>query len=279
VADMNGRVVLVTGATSGIGEATAVGLARLGAEVIVHGRTPAKLEATAAKVPGTVHTVCGDLGSLAGVVALADEVKERFAALHVLLNNAGVWETTRRESQDGIEWTLAVNHLAPFVLTRALLPLLEASAPSRVVNVASTAHRRGKLDLEDLELLSGWSHLRAYANSKLCNVLFTRELARRLEGTGVTTTCLHPGVVRSGLVGDSKGFFAGVWKLAQPLYLTEEQGAKTSIWAASDPSLASASGGYYARCAPSRATPAGRDDALAAALWERTEALVARTLG
>lgn len=271
--------MLVTGATSGIGEATAIGLGKLGAEVVVHGRTPSKLEATAAKVPGTVHTVCGDLGSLAGVVALADEVKERFPKLHVLVNNAGVWEADRRESQDGLEWTLAVNHLAPFVLTRELLPLLTASAPARVVNVASTAHRRGKLDLDDLELARGWSHMQAYANSKLCNVLFTRELARRIEGTGVTTTCLHPGVVRSGLVGDSTGIFSSMWRFSQRFMLTEEQGAVTSIWAASDPSLEHATGGYYAKCKPSRVIPAAEDDALARGLWERSEAIVDRVLG
>lgn len=279
---LEGRTCLVTGATSGIGEATAVGLARLGARVILVGRNERKGEASVAAVKAAsgndaVQLLLGDLASLASIRALAAAVLERAPALHVLVNNAGVVNLSRETTVDGFETTFAVNHLAYFALTQLLQGRLVESAPARIVNVSSDAHKFAALDLDDLQTeRRKYSWMRVYGTSKLANILFTNELARRLEGTGVTANCLHPGAVGSGLGSNNGRIGKMVLPLLRPFFLTPEQGARTSIYLASSREVEGVTGGYFARCAARTPSSRARDEALAARLWEISEQLVAR---
>lgn len=220
--DVTGWTVVVTGATSGIGLATALELARKGADLILLGRDSGRLEAAVDRVkaahgPGTVAGMLCDLGRLAEVRALAGELLSRCSRLHALVNNAGQSSFQRRVTADGFEQTFAVNHLAPYLLTRLLLDRLRESAPSRIVNVASEGHRRGDLDFSDLQLEHGYTMMRAYGRSKLCNILFTRELARRLIGSGVTANCLHPGAVTTRIWIKHPPAEPGEFKACEPL--------------------------------------------------------------
>ena len=215
------RVALITGATAGIGLETAIGLARAGMRVIVHGRDQLRTEEAryiVADRSGStrVETAVADFASLAAVRGLADTVLSRHDRLDVLVNNAGLIAPRFRWSEDGYELTVAVNHLAPFLLTNLLLDRLRASAPSRIVTVASMAHRGARIDLPNLAGPRDWTPLKAYGRSKLCNILFTRALARRLDGGGVTAACLHPGIVAT-TIGDRAGTVAGLgWRLIKP---------------------------------------------------------------
>ena len=211
----------MTGATSGLGLATARRLAALGATVVLHGRDPARCEAAAAALArdgAAVDWLVADLGDQRQVRALATAAQERHARLDVLVNNAGATFPRRALTPEGVERTLAVNHLAPFLLTTLLLDLLRASAPARVVNVASVAHEHGRLDLDDLAMERGYRPFAAYSRSKLANVLFTRELARRLEGTGVTVNAVHPGLVRTALMDRSGAVRRAGWQLIHAVY-------------------------------------------------------------
>jgi NAD(P)-dependent dehydrogenase (short-subunit alcohol dehydrogenase family) len=280
---MDGKVVLVTGSTQGIGLQTAVGLAKLGARVTMVGRDRERSEAALAevkKVSGsdTVELLLADLSSLRAVKGLADELKSRHDKLDVLLNNAGAIHQTRKLSADGIEMTFAVNHLAYMLLVRELLPLLTKSAPARIVNVASEAHRRARFDLGDLEAQRGYSPMTVYGNSKLANILYTRELSRRLAGSGVTANCLHPGVVATGFGRNDPGFFRLIVKLGKPFLMTPEKGARTSIWAASAPELANVSGEYFKSSRIARPNRAARDDEAARRLFEISERMLERAL-
>ncbi|MFL5781541.1 MAG: SDR family oxidoreductase [Thermoleophilaceae bacterium] len=269
---MHGRTVVVTGASSGIGAAGAVELARLGATVVPVGRDERRLAEVARKVGG--EGLRADLASLAGVRRLADELLERCERIDVLVNNAGVMPGRRRLTADGLELTFAVNHLAPFLLTNLLLDHLRESAPARVVTTSSVAHSGGLVDLDDLQLESGWSMMRAYSTSKLANVLFTRELARRLEGSGVVANCFHPGVIRTRLTRRANPLLMVGARLAAPFLGSPKTGAETLVWLASAPEAAELSGGYFENCAPARQSAQSQDDDLAAALWERSAALV-----
>ncbi len=279
---MDEKTVLVTGATAGIGKQTALALLRLGAHVVIVGRNPEKTRAVvdelkAASGNPRVDALLADLSAMRDVKRLADEYKRRFATLDVLVNNAGGMNTARELTVDGYERTFATNHLAYFLLANELLPVLEASAPARIVNVASEAHRRQQLDFDDLQAERGYFSFGVYARSKLANVLFTRELARRLRGRPVTANCLHPGFVASDFL--SKG---GIWTLLQPVAnlfaIDEASGAKTSIYLASSPEVEGRSGGYYDKCASKEPSRAARDDAAAARLWEVSEQLVRHAL-
>jgi NAD(P)-dependent dehydrogenase (short-subunit alcohol dehydrogenase family) len=268
---MNAKLVLVTGATDGIGRETARQLAARGVEVILHGRDPARLEAAvaavAAAVPGaTLHTARGDLSRLDDVRALAADLVARFPRLDALIHNAGIFAQARALTVDGFESTLAVNHLAPFVLTHLTLGPLRA-ARGRVVTVSSVAHQRGELDLDDLAHARGFSGYAAYARSKLCNVLFAAEMARRL-GDAVTSNSLHPGVVSTKLLATGFGM-QGNDSLAE--------GAATSVFLALDPSVGTHTGKYFAKCRATTPSARGRDGALAAALYEASAALTGIT--
>ncbi len=265
---MKGKNVLVTGATSGIGKVAARELKRMGANVIALGRDARKLAEL------DLPAIRADLSSLAEVRRAAAEYKERFGKLHVLLNNAGAIQGARTLTVDGYETTFAVNHLAYFLLTQELLEVLRASAPARIVNVASEASRGSSVDLQDLNNERRWSKWGSYARSKRENLLFTFELARRLEGSGVTANAVHPGPVRSGF-GTQAGWVALAVRIAAPFLLTPEQGAETAIWLCSDPSLEGVSGRYFFKKREIRAVGQAYDRELQRGLWEASEKLAA----
>lgn len=280
---MQGKIALVTGATSGIGRVTAQALVEKGAHVVFTtrdaGRGRETVEALRRVVPeARVDVIQTDLSEMRQVVAAAAEFKRRFSRLDVLVNNAGAVYTRRETTSEGLERTFATNHLAYFLLTRELLDVLRDGAPSRIVNVASDAHRRGRMKFDDLQMERRYFHWAAYCQSKLANVLFTRELARRLEGSGVTANCLHPGVVATGFGKNTPGAFKWVMTLANRFFITPEEGARTSIFLASAPEVAGKSGGYFQRCQEVTPSRAARDADAAARLWVASEELVARAL-
>ncbi|MDQ3811383.1 MAG: SDR family oxidoreductase [Chloroflexota bacterium] len=246
---MRGRVCLVTGATRGIGKATALGLARLGASVVLLARnaergTRACDDVRRASGNANVSLVVADLASFASIRAAAANIAERYPAVHVLVNNAGVNLARRTVSADGFEMTFAINHLAPFLLTNLLLPVLRAGVPSRIVNVTSKFERFGRIRFNDLQATRRYGAFRAYTQSKLANVLFTYELAKRLEGTGITANCLHPGLVATDLMRDYPAWMRSLW---ERFLLTPEQGARTAVYLASAPAVSGVTGRYFER--------------------------------
>ena len=270
--DMHGKTVVITGASAGIGAAAARQLQAMGASVVPVGRSPDKMAGIGRQLG--VEPLLADFSRLDEVRRLAGQILERCPRIDVLVNNAGgiVWE--RRRTADGHEMQLQVNHLAPFLLTQLLRERLAASAPARIVTTSSTAHRRGRIDPQDFESTGRYSPWAAYSMTKLANMLVTRELARRLAGTGVTATCFHPGVIASDF-GRGHWFAELIWKTPLPRLLkTPEQGAHTLVFLASSPDVEGHSGGYYADCRPADPAPQGRDDAMARRLWERSAALV-----
>lgn len=278
---MSGQTALVTGATGGIGLATAVALAGLGARVGVVGRdekrTAAAVQAVLA-VPGSggADGFLADFSDPREVRALAAEVLAAYPRLDVLVNNAGGYWSDRHVSADGLEWTFAVNHLAPFLLTSLLEERLRESAPARIVTVASDAHRAGRIEFDDLQAERGYAGMRAYAQSKLANILFTRELARRLSGSGVAAYSVHPGTVRTGFAREDAGrLFGLVLRAGALLMKSPEQGAQTSVYAASSPELVGRTGEYLAKSRVAKPSARAQDDVAAARLWSVSEALVA----
>ena len=272
-ATMTGRICLVTGATNGIGRATAQALAARGASVIVHGRDRRKAEAAVngiveATRNRAVEPIVGDLAELDQVRRMAAEFRARHKQLHVLLNNAGLVAFDRRTTHDGFEAHFGVNHLAPFLLTNLLLDTLKSSAPARVVTVASAVHNRCRIDFDDLQAARSYGGIGAYANSKLANILFTTELARRLDGAGVTANALHPGVVATGLAGDATGLMALGWKFAKNFMISPEKGARTSIYLAESAEVGGISGRYFSNCREAPTAAAARDADTAAQLWK-----------
>jgi NAD(P)-dependent dehydrogenase (short-subunit alcohol dehydrogenase family) len=278
---MRRKTVLITGANQGIGKATAFALARQGAKVVIVSRNGEKGRSAAAEIGAAsgfeaVDLIVADLSTQAAVREVAAEFRSRHERLDVLVNNAGVFVPKRQVTSDGVEETFAVNHLAYFLLTRELLGTLKASAPARIVNVSSDAHRHGKMHWADLQFESHhYSAWRAYAQSKLANVLFTYELARRLEGTGVTANALHPGVVASGFGRTYPGSMALLYKLGGPFMLTPEQGAQTSICLASSPEVEGTNGKYFARSRPAKSSALSHCEASQRKLWALSERLVA----
>jgi NAD(P)-dependent dehydrogenase (short-subunit alcohol dehydrogenase family) len=268
--DLSGRVAVVTGANRGIGRATAEGIARTGARVVLVTRRAADGEAAAHDIAAATGNqaleVCpADLAVQAQVREVARVVAGRHPAVHLLVNNAAVASKQRTLSPDGIEMTVAVNHLAYVTLTLSLLDRLRAGAPSRIVNVSSGAHLRERLDLDDLELAKAYGGVKAYARSKLMNVLFTVELARRLEGTGVTVTALHPGVIGTRLLVT---YFP---RFLQPIVSrvtgTPDEGADTVVYLATSPDVEGVTGQYFRNRAPSAVNPIAQDRAVAERLW------------
>src|SRR5262245_38676853 len=271
---MRGRTCMVTGATAGIGKAAALALARQGAELILVARDRARGDAAVEEIMRAssnpeVELLCADLGELEQVRALARAFLDSRRPLHVLLNNAGAIFVGRQETHAAIEATFAVNHLGPFLLTNLLLERLRASAPARIVNVASDAHRfAGPLDFDDLETRGHYRAMRVYGKSKLMNLLFTRELARRLQGSGVTVNALHPGWVGSSL-GANNGR-AGRWvtRLLRPFARSPEKGAETAIFLACAHEVEGQTGGYWMDCRPHPLHPVAQRDGDAERLWK-----------
>jgi retinol dehydrogenase-14 len=276
---MDGKVCLITGATSGIGKATAMELANMGASVVMVARDRDRGEAALAEVKegsanASVDLMLADLSSQEEIRRLADEFKEAHPRLDVLINNAGVIRSKRVTSADGIEMTFAVNHLAHFLLTNLLLELLKATAPSRIVNVSSGEQRNGTIDFDDLQGEKGYKTAKAYGQSKLANVLFTYELARRLEGTGVSANCLHPGAgVRTNLGSGVSGVFGLTVRALRPLMKSPEKGAETSIYLASSAEVEGLSGGYFVKKAEARSSDVSHDERIARRLWEASAEL------
>ena len=280
---MAGKTVLVTGGTGGIGKATATGLAALGARVAITGRDVARTRAVAAGIAAAagnpaVDPFAADMSSQAEVRRLAREILDAYPRLHVLVNNVGGFWATRRVTADGLEHTFAVNHLAGFLLTNLLLDRLTASAPARVVTVSSGVHGTGKIDFDDLQGEHDYSGQRAYAQSKLANIMFTYELARRLHGTGVSATTLHPGVVRTGFAAeDPSPMFKIALPLIRPFLKTPRKGAATSIHLASSPDVEGVTGTYFADSKPKTSSKSSYDEAAAARLWQVSVDLVGLT--
>lgn len=272
-------VAIVTGASAGIGLYTALGLARAGMRVVLTGRDQARTETAcrrvAAAATGPAPTMqLADFASLAAVRTLAERLLAECPRIDVLVNNAGLLAPHRENSADGYELTIAVNHLAPFLLTLLLLDRLKQSAPSRIVTVASQAHKGAWVDPATMTNPPEWSPLSAYGRSKLCNILFTRALARRLAGSGVTPMCLHPGVVATQIGNRAGGLAALGWRLAKPFLTRPEQGAATSLFLATVPDPAPFDGAYVIGRSAADTDPAGRDDRLAEALWVESMRLV-----
>jgi NAD(P)-dependent dehydrogenase (short-subunit alcohol dehydrogenase family) len=278
--DVGGKTILLTGATSGIGLEASVELARRGARVVMVGRVRARTEAARVQVlqrsgAGDVSTLPCDFSSQASIRALARSFRERHAALHVLVNNAGGVHKKRRLTEDGIESTFAVNHLGYFLLTNLLLDLLVQSAPARVLTVASAGHRRGSLDFDDLGYEKGYGVMRAYTRSKLANVLFANELARRLGGSGVTSNSLHPGVVATNIWSGAPWWARPVIAiLFRPFFISAEKGGRRIVQLAADPSLDGVSGRYFEDGEETDAAPLARDEALAKRLWDASACMV-----
>jgi NAD(P)-dependent dehydrogenase (short-subunit alcohol dehydrogenase family) len=284
VPDMQGKTVVVTGGNSGIGFETAAALASMGARVLVTARNADKGRAAVAAITqrlhgeGRVQLVVFDLADLASVRAGAAEILDQAPRLDVLVNNAGLVLTERAETVDGYEATFAINHLGPFLLTNLLLERMVASQPSRVVNVASTAHNAARkgIPFDDLQSTTRYRGMRVYGQSKLANILFTLELAQRYEGKGLTANSLHPGTVRTGYGsdGDARGLLGFGIKIASPFFLSAAKGARTSIYLASSPDVEGVSGEYFVRCKPRQPRRWAQDPEAAHRLWQASEELV-----
>jgi len=269
---MTGRTVLITGGTGGIGKATAIGLAGLGARVGIVGRDPARGQAAADEISRrsgnpAVDAFAADLSCQAEVRRLAAAILDTYPSLHVLINNVGGFWAHRHLTADGLEHTFAVNHLASFLLTDLLLDRLKAGAPARIVTVSSNAQALGRIDFDDLQGETSYSGPRAYNQSKLANVLFTYELARRLHGTAVTANVLHPGVVRTAFGAEDPSTLT---RLARPLarfLKSPTQGAATSIYLASSAAVEGVTGQYFANRKPKRSNESAYDTGIANRLW------------
>ena len=273
---MDARVCMVTGANRGIGKATALGLARMNATVVMVCRDRGRGEAALAEIKAesgnqAVDLLIADLASQASLCQLVSDFKDRYQQLHVLVNNAAIFRSKRTVTPDGIETCFAVNYLAPFMLTNLLLDSLKASAPARVVNVSGSYHRKATIDFDDLMCEKTYSALRANNQAKLALILFTYELARRLEGTGVTANCLHPGAVATDFAEtdpDMSPFLRLVYKLLKLFFVSPEQGAETSVYLASSPEVEGVTGKYYEQMVETPSSPESYDVAVAKRLWQ-----------
>ena len=278
---LKNRVCMVTDATNGIGKATAQGLAAMGGEVVVVGRTVEKAEQAATDIRAAtgnqaVSALAADFESLDEVRALAKTFLEKHDKLHVLVNNAGMMAMERRKTRDGFEIQFGVNHLATFLLTNLLLDLLRKSAPARIITLSSQFHRKGEIDFSALTPQNSggdYKGLKVYGNTKLANVLFANELARRLVGAGVTSNSLHPGAVNTGIMAHEKGVMAFLMRAMGPLMLTPEKGAATSLYLATSPEVATTTGQYFEKCKVAPTCAAAHDEEIAAKLWAVSETL------
>jgi retinol dehydrogenase-14 len=273
---MQGKVCLVTGASSGIGKATALGLANMGATVVMVCRDVNKGEAALSEIKRnssntSVDLLLADLSSQEAIRSLVKEYKSKYQQLHVLINNAGIYYTKRHVTVDGLEAMFAVNYLARFLLTNLLLDIIKSSAPARIINVAGAYHAKGKINFDDLQGEKDFDGQRANHQSKLADVLFTYELARRLKGAGVTANCLHPGMVATDLIDKDKDFpvfFKYLYKLSRPLMKSPAKGAETSIYLASSLEVEGVTGQYFVNKKIAESSPESHDPQLAQRLWD-----------
>jgi retinol dehydrogenase-12 len=280
-ASMKGKRIVLTGASRGIGRETALALGKMGAELSIVVRDAERGKAVAEEVRalkggGDVEVFVADLSSLDDIRRVGAEILGKHDVIDVLVNNAGALLMDRQVTRDGYEATFATNHLGYFLLTKVLLEAVKKAPAGRIVNVASEAHHRGSLVFDDLmgeKKYAGWF---AYSASKLANILFTAELARRLEGTTVTANSLHPGVIASGFARNNDGFVGFLAKLASPFLMSSEDGAKTTIFLATDPSVAGTSGLYFSKSRPKTPSREARDASVAKRLWDVSENLVAK---
>jgi NAD(P)-dependent dehydrogenase (short-subunit alcohol dehydrogenase family) len=276
--NMKGKTCIITGATSGIGLEAAARLGALGARLVLVGRNRSKGEVALARLHARVPGVAAemhyaDLSRPDEIVRLADALLDTAARIDVLLNNAGAFFVRHEITPDGLERTFALNHMGYFRLTALLRPRLIASAPARVVNVASEAHRGTQLDFDDLQCRKGYGGRKAYQRSKLANILFTRELARRLQGTTVTANCLHPGFVDTGFGDNNRGPWRVFFAIAKRVAIPVQRGAETPVYVASSPELGGTSGKYFEKCRERAPDVPAQDDQMAARLWEESEKL------
>jgi NAD(P)-dependent dehydrogenase (short-subunit alcohol dehydrogenase family) len=280
---LEGKTCLITGSTSGIGKEIAIGLAKMKANVVLVGRNKAKCQATLEEIWRTasidahsnqISYLLADLSSQASIRQLAKEFLNTYESLEILLNNAGVFLSRRLTTVDGIEYTFAVNHLAPFLLTNLLFERIKASSPSRIITTSSVAHRGAHINFDDLQFERvRYNVLEAYRQSKLANILFTKELARRSRASGVTSNCFHPGGVRTNLVQNSPWYYRLIWAIISPFLVSPKKGADTAIYLASSPKLDEISGKYFVNRKPvGHSEPADDYDA-AARLWKISEEL------
>src|SRR5882672_7405877 len=275
---MRGKTVVITGATSGIGQVAAEQLAAMGARLVLVARDKTRGEAALARLrnlkPGVAHSIhYADLSHLAEMKRVAAEIAAAEPRIDVLINNAGALFATRHVTEDGLELTFALNHMSYFVLTQGLRERLLASAPARVVNTSSDAHKGKQIDFADLQSANNYTGFTVYGRSKLCNILYTSELARGLAGTGVTANCLHPGFVATRFGDESGGLLSFGVRMAKYFAISQEKGAATIVYLASSDEVAQASGGYYYKCKKATPTKQGRDDESAKRLWQESEPL------
>ncbi|MHA2225878.1 MAG: SDR family oxidoreductase [Candidatus Hodarchaeales archaeon] len=273
---MDGKICIVTGATSGIGKATALSLARMGSIVVIVGRNEEKGKRVQREIQDlsrnkNVDLFFADLSSQKSVKNLAQAFKEKYQQLHVLINNAGIFFTKRHVTEDGLEMTFAVNYLSRFLLTNLLLDLLKMSVPARIINVAGAYHAKGEIHFDDIILEHDYSSTKANNQAKLADVLFTYELARRLEGTNVTVNCLHPGAVKTGSIykdKDTPMMMKIMYKLFSPFFSSPEKGAETSVFLASSPEVEGVTGKYFVNKKPKRSAEKTYDTDLQKKLWD-----------
>ena len=276
-ADMTGKTCLITGGNSGIGKATALGLAIMGANVVVVSRSKEKGEAALTEIIAksghrNVELMLADMSSQDSIRRLASDFKAGHEKLHLLVNNAGVYLTRRTTTVDGLESTFAINHLGPFLLTNLLLDLLKASAPSRIVNVTSDAHNGAKVNFEDLQGEKKFSGWQAYGQSKLAMILFTHELATRLDGTGVTVNSAHPGVVRTNFANNN-GLVTFGFRLMRPFFISPKTAAKRILYVATSPDLEGVNGKYFTKMHAAKSSQESYEDDSAKRLWQMSEQL------
>ena len=275
---MKNRVCLITGASRGIGRETALALAEKGADLILVCRDRVRgeavvAEAQAKKGGGSVELVIADLSSQDDIRRAAAEVRKKHDKIHVLINNAGVILMRREVTKDGFEGTFATNHLAYFLLTELLLDLVVAAAPSRIINVSSKVHYNATMNFDNLQGEKSYGGPRAYGQSKLANILFTKALARRLAGKNVTVNALHPGVIASGFLQNNGGFYKLLMKVARPFLMNEKDGAETTIYLATSPEVEGVTGKYFMKCKEARSNDESQDEAVQERLWKVSEEL------
>jgi NAD(P)-dependent dehydrogenase (short-subunit alcohol dehydrogenase family) len=275
---MHGKVVVITGGTSGIGQVSAERLAAMGARIVLVARSKSRGEATLARLrevaPQAAHSVhYGDVSRLADLNRLAAEIASAQPRIDVLINNAGAAFGARQVTEDGLELTFATNHVSYFVLTHGLRDQLLAAGSARIVNTSSHAHYRAKIDVEDLQMQKDYSSIRAYSFSKLCNILFTRGLVKRLEGTGIVANSLHPGFVNTRIGDNTTGFGAAIFRFMKNFAITPEKGAETIVYLASSADVAKTTGLYFYKSKPVDPSKIAQDDVAAQRLWAETAKL------